>query len=422
MPLSAIAETARLLEPALVVLTATTAADALAAAGRTRGGRRARRRSRSRAPGTSASVAESVGARYLEDDPVTAGGLVARRLRASDASPPTRRAGTRRSACPPPGAVPFEQLVHRPGRSSSTPRRARSHSRDRYWQEVEVTTRASCAPRSATGGIALRLFGRLTLLRFGAPETAVDDAGALSASRSPAACSRARPAARSASRRRRPTPSSCARRSTGSSRASAGRPGAPLWTGALYRHVQRRLHTEHQPPLLPAPDRRGAHMKVVVFGATGTIGQALVPVLAREHDVVAVSRQPREPGADGVAWAQADATDAARCAPRSRVPTSPTTSSTRSARSDFEERDRVAAETVAARGRGRRRAAARSTSAVSATTRPSSRPTCAAAARPATRARIGQRAGDDAARRDGGRRGERRVRDDPRARRPAARR
>ena len=32
-------------------------------------------------------------------------------------------------------------------------------------------------------------------------------------------------------------------------------------------------------------------MRVVVFGATGTIGRALVPVLAREHEVAAVSRQ-----------------------------------------------------------------------------------------------------------------------------------
>ena len=32
-------------------------------------------------------------------------------------------------------------------------------------------------------------------------------------------------------------------------------------------------------------------MKVTVFGATGTIGRALVPELAREHDVTAVSRE-----------------------------------------------------------------------------------------------------------------------------------
>ena len=50
-------------------------------------------------------------------------------------------------------------------------------------------------------------------------------------------------------------------------------------------------------------------MKVVVFGATGTIGQPLVKELAQDHEVTAVSRheQPDEPG---VVWAQADATDA----------------------------------------------------------------------------------------------------------------
>lgn len=46
-------------------------------------------------------------------------------------------------------------------------------------------------------------------------------------------------------------------------------------------------------------------MRVVVLGATGVIGRALLPLLAAEHDVVAVSRQPREP-ADGIRWAAAD--------------------------------------------------------------------------------------------------------------------
>ena len=49
-------------------------------------------------------------------------------------------------------------------------------------------------------------------------------------------------------------------------------------------------------------------MKVAVFGATGTIGTALLPVLARSHDVVALSR--REQKADGVKCLRADASDA----------------------------------------------------------------------------------------------------------------
>jgi uncharacterized protein YbjT (DUF2867 family) len=47
-------------------------------------------------------------------------------------------------------------------------------------------------------------------------------------------------------------------------------------------------------------------MRVTVFGATGVIGQALLPLLADEHAVVAVSRRPRASGA-GIRWVVADA-------------------------------------------------------------------------------------------------------------------
>jgi uncharacterized protein YbjT (DUF2867 family) len=49
-------------------------------------------------------------------------------------------------------------------------------------------------------------------------------------------------------------------------------------------------------------------MRVAVFGATGTIGTALLPVLARDHEVVAVSRSDH-PDGGGIAWRAADATD-----------------------------------------------------------------------------------------------------------------
>jgi uncharacterized protein YbjT (DUF2867 family) len=50
-------------------------------------------------------------------------------------------------------------------------------------------------------------------------------------------------------------------------------------------------------------------MRIAVLGASGTIGSALLPLLASEHEVVAVSRRQRE--ADGgVRWAVADAADA----------------------------------------------------------------------------------------------------------------
>lgn len=50
-------------------------------------------------------------------------------------------------------------------------------------------------------------------------------------------------------------------------------------------------------------------MRVVVFGATGIVGSALLPVVAAKHEVVAVSRKPR-PAEEGVSWAVGDATDA----------------------------------------------------------------------------------------------------------------
>ena len=49
-------------------------------------------------------------------------------------------------------------------------------------------------------------------------------------------------------------------------------------------------------------------MKVVVFGATGTIGRPLAERLAHEHDVVAVSRR-EQPVREGITWARADASD-----------------------------------------------------------------------------------------------------------------
>ncbi len=46
-------------------------------------------------------------------------------------------------------------------------------------------------------------------------------------------------------------------------------------------------------------------MKVVVFGATGVVGRALLPLLVAEHEVVAVSRGEQEPE-PGLRWAEAD--------------------------------------------------------------------------------------------------------------------
>ena len=86
-------------------------------------------------------------------------------------------------------------------------------------------------------------------------------------------------------------------------------------------------------------------MRVAVFGATGTIGSALLPLLARRHDVVAVSRRPHKNS--GVAWAVADATDesAVRRALEGVEVAYYLVHSLGT--SDFEERDLLAARTVA---------------------------------------------------------------------------
>jgi uncharacterized protein YbjT (DUF2867 family) len=51
-------------------------------------------------------------------------------------------------------------------------------------------------------------------------------------------------------------------------------------------------------------------MKVVVFGATGTVGRALLPGLVEEHDVTAVSRSADEGrGEDDIRWIRGDVED-----------------------------------------------------------------------------------------------------------------
>lgn len=50
-------------------------------------------------------------------------------------------------------------------------------------------------------------------------------------------------------------------------------------------------------------------MKVVVFGATGTVGEALLPALAGDHEVTAVSRSAEERQRDGVRWVRGDVED-----------------------------------------------------------------------------------------------------------------
>ena len=47
-------------------------------------------------------------------------------------------------------------------------------------------------------------------------------------------------------------------------------------------------------------------MRIAVFGASGTVGSALLPILAREHEVIAVSRRAHAEGGANVRWVTAD--------------------------------------------------------------------------------------------------------------------
>ena len=122
-------------------------------------------------------------------------------------------------------------------------------------------------------------------------------------------------------------------------------------------------------------------MKVVVFGATGAIGAAFVTVLTRDHDITAVSRSPAESRDEhGVRWVRADVNDEQSVAREWRAPRLRTTSCSRSARRDS--RNASGAARTGSRGQPSKLGFARSsTSAGSATTRMTSRRTCAAAGR-----------------------------------------
>jgi len=89
-------------------------------------------------------------------------------------------------------------------------------------------------------------------------------------------------------------------------------------------------------------------MRVAILGASGVIGRALVAELARENEVVAVSRHPREPGRDRVRWVAADATQRTELEPALRGVDVVYHLVHSLGANDFEERDRQAAASVAA--------------------------------------------------------------------------
>ena len=89
-------------------------------------------------------------------------------------------------------------------------------------------------------------------------------------------------------------------------------------------------------------------MRAAVLGASGVIGRALVAELARESEVVAVSRHPKESSRDRVRWVAADATQRSELEPALRGVDIVYHLVHSLGAQDFEERDRQAAASVAA--------------------------------------------------------------------------
>ena len=124
-------------------------------------------------------------------------------------------------------------------------------------------------------------------------------------------------------------------------------------------------------------------MKVTVFGATGVVGRALLPLLA-EHEVTAVSRTPRDDA--GARWVVADAATGEGVAEALAGADVAYYLVHSLGSHDFEQQDRAAAETVA--GEAAARACGRSSTwEASAPTARMRRRTCAAGARRASASR-----------------------------------
>jgi hypothetical protein len=143
----------------------------------------------------------------------------------------------------PDGSVEFSQSVRATRPLVELSERGALALGTRYWEEVEAATRRLVRTRARGAELELRLLGRWTLLRFGPPQTSVEASGV--ASRFPIAggvLARAPGGSITFAQAVEPV---VELRATidGFFPRLGGRPGGPPWTGALYRHVQRRIHT-----------------------------------------------------------------------------------------------------------------------------------------------------------------------------------
>ncbi|HXV57784.1 MAG TPA: hypothetical protein VD704_07945 [Gaiellaceae bacterium] len=111
-----------------------------------------------------------------------------------------------------------------------------------YWREVERFTRGLVRPDEHPGGLDLRLCSRVRLLRFGRPE--LEAAGDTVTCRYPIVgglLARAPGGSISFVQRGGAEPE-LSSTIAGFHPRLAARPGRPDWTGALYAHVQARVH------------------------------------------------------------------------------------------------------------------------------------------------------------------------------------
>ena len=214
-----------------------------------------------------------------------------------------------------------------------------------YWQAVDRLTRGGVRASWTGGGGKLKLLGGATLLTFGPPELSFD--GGL------VSCRHAIQGGLLALRAGGSV--TLAQRSDGDQQELsvtveeylprlAARAGAPKLDRNAVRERAEPLPCCGQPPLLRAPIAEPRLVKVTVFGATGVVGRALVPLLV-EHELTAVSRTARDE--PGVRWVVADAasSDGVSAALEGAEVVYYLVHSLGSR--DFEAQDRAAAETVA---------------------------------------------------------------------------
>ncbi len=238
-----------------------------------------------------------------------------------------------RASLDPDGAVTTEQRVRLSRSAVAWSDEGVRELADTYWREVAHVTRGLVRARKRGHGVELRLLGGPSLLRFGPPRLHVGpDFVSCSYPIAGGLLARVRGGSLTLAQSGADEPEV---RTTvsGFHPSLAARPGFPAWTGALYARGQARIHDAVGRRFLAGLTGERDAMKVAVLGATGTIGSALVPVLAREHEVVAIARHlpERTAGRHRVARGRRDRrAEPARRARRTW--TSSTTSSTRWAR------------------------------------------------------------------------------------------